>query len=237
MTVAPLRDLDSMTRSAGSRAVRPRRAATLILVKSQADGARLLMGRRSGGHDFMPNKWVFPGGRVDRGDFGAPAASELTPEVAGKLRAAASGDRSAGLPRALAMAAVRETFEEAGLLLARRSAPGRRPGSWRRFLEAGGAPDLAALDFFARAVTPPDRPKRFDACFFTADAQRLLSLDGGVVSGELDEIDWFSFEEIEALDLPAVTRLVVRELKARMADPARPVLTLTARSLRPRPPL
>src|SRR5580698_8185450 len=98
---------DGPMREPGARHVRPRDAATLILVRRDASRPQLLMGRRHGGHNFMPDKWVFPGGRVDRGDFHAPHATDHRPEVLAKLEKAANPSRC----RALAMAAVRETFE------------------------------------------------------------------------------------------------------------------------------
>src|SRR5512133_543368 len=55
----------------GQKLARPRHAATLIIVRRDAKKPRLLMGRRAGGHAFMPSKWVFPGGRIDRTDFTA----------------------------------------------------------------------------------------------------------------------------------------------------------------------
>ena len=155
------------------------------------------MGRRHGGHDFMPEKWVFPGGRIDRADFRAPFGSDLRPEVAARLAKTAPPPRA----RALALAAVRETFEEAGLLLAT-SAPSRpAAGPWREFLANGALPDLSALDFIARAVTPPAAPKRFDARFFMADAERLLSLTPLADCGELEEIAWVALGDALALDL------------------------------------
>jgi 8-oxo-dGTP pyrophosphatase MutT (NUDIX family) len=183
------------------RAVRPRDAATLILVRREGARASLLMGRRHGKHAFMPQKWVFPGGAVDRSDGRAPAASELRPEVAERV-----GKRA----RALAMAAVRETAEEAGLQLARET-------------PAGPLPDLAALSFVARAITPPYRPRRFDARFFLADASALLSLERTPGSGELEEIAWTPLDEVQALDLPSITRFVVSEVAQRLQDPSRPV--------------
>ena len=141
----------------GARAVRPRHAATLILVRRDLGEPRILMGCRSGGHDFMPNKWVFPGGRVDRGDFTASAATELRPEVQAELAGAAPARQAHTLPRALGMAAVRETFEEAGLLLAKPVPARPAVGGWREFLAQGAAPDLAALELIARAVTPRRR--------------------------------------------------------------------------------
>lgn len=206
----------------GQKLARPRHAATLIIVRRDGASPRLLMGRRNTGHAFMPGKWVFPGGRVDRTDFTAPAGRGLRPEVEHRLRTTAR-HASPLLPRALAMAAVRETFEEVGLLLAR-PAPGRPgAGPWREFLETGAAPDLAALAFVARAITPPYRPRRFDARFFLADAEALLSLERRPDCGELDEIAWVDLDEALALDLPNITRFVVREVGLRLEDPGRPV--------------
>jgi 8-oxo-dGTP pyrophosphatase MutT (NUDIX family) len=214
-------------RIAGKAAVRPRNAATLILVRRTGRAPEILMGRRARGHDFMPNKWVFPGGRVDRGDFSAPAAAELEPEVEAKLRLTAPGRPT--LPRALAMAAVRETWEEVGLMLARPAPARPAAGPWRGFIEAGALPNLSPLRFIARAITPPMIGKRFDARFFMAEADALLSQERAKGSGELDEIAWIPIPEVESFDLPNVTKFVVKELEARLEDPTRPVLSLTAR--------
>jgi 8-oxo-dGTP pyrophosphatase MutT (NUDIX family) len=204
------------------RAVRPRHAATLILVRREEPEPRVLMGRRHGGHDFMPDKWVFPGGRIDPSDYRAPSASELRPSVAARLEKTGPARRG----RALAMAAIRETFEEAGLLLARPAPSRSAAGPWRDFLSRGAMADLEAVDFVARAVTPPNSPKRFDARFFLADAARLLSFDRAADCGELDEIAWVSLTDALKLDLPSVTRFVLRELPLRLADPSRPAPSL-----------
>ncbi len=166
----------------------------------------------------MPDKWVFPGGRIDRADFAVPCASELRPDVAAALQRTGPSRRV----RALACAAIRETFEETGLLLAQAGPPLRRAGPWGPFL-AQGRPDLAALDFVARAITPPARTRRFDARFFMADARALLSLDPGAGSGELDELAWFDWEAAAALDLPQITRAILAEAALRLTDPARPI--------------
>ncbi len=197
---------------------KPKDAATLLVVRRDGPVPRVLMGRRHGGHAFMPDKWVFPGGRIDRADFAVPCASELRPDVAAALERTGPARRV----RALACAAIRETFEETGLLLARAAPPLRREGEWQAFL-ARGRPDLAALDFVARAITPPARTRRFDARFFMADAGALLSLDPDGGSGELDELAWFDWDAAAALDLPQITRAILAEAALRLADPARPI--------------
>jgi 8-oxo-dGTP pyrophosphatase MutT (NUDIX family) len=204
------------------RVYRPRDAATLILIRRDGPKPRVLMGRRNGGHDFMPDKWVFPGGRIDRSDFHAPHATALRPDVAARLEKTASPSRA----RALALTAVRETFEEAGLLLAKPAPPRPGAGPWREFIAQGAAADLDALRFIARAVTPPARHKRFDARFFMAEADRLMSLDRQADCGELDEIAWVALDDALGLDLPSVTRFVLREIPEHLADPARPAPSL-----------
>ena len=222
-------DRETPLRAPGARTVRPRHAATLILVRYDAGAPRLLMGRRAGGHDFMPNKWVFPGGRVDRCDFTAPSASELDPKVVAQIAQSSPAVRRRTLPRALAMAAIRETFEEAGLLLARPHAARPGVGGWRPFLERGAAPDLAALRYVGRAVTPYMAPKRFDARFFMADAEALMSQERAGDTGELGEIDWFTLKDAAALDLPTVTRMVIGEIGQRLDQPERPPLSIVFR--------
>jgi 8-oxo-dGTP pyrophosphatase MutT (NUDIX family) len=216
---------DAPMRAPGAKAVRPKDAATLIIVRTDSGSPRVLMGRRHGGHDFMPDKWVFPGGRIDRSDFRAPAANALRPEVAARLTQGAPPARA----RALALAAIRETFEEAGLLLARAAPPRIAAGPWREFLQIGALPDLEALDIIARAVTPTFSSKRFDARFFVAEADRLLSLEPRPDCGELDEIAWFDFPQALALDLPAITRSVLQELSQRYDGSHRPARFLEYR--------
>jgi 8-oxo-dGTP pyrophosphatase MutT (NUDIX family) len=218
---------DGPLKTAGQPTVRPRNAATLILVRRTRSEPEVLMGRRSRGHDFMPGKWVFPGGRVDRGDFTAPSANDLDPDVHAKLLLTAP--RRPTLPRALALAAIRETWEEAGLMLAVPAPTRPAAGPWRGFIEAGALPNLAALQFVARAITPPYRPKRFDARFFMAEADALLSQERVAGSGELDEIAWIPIGQTHTFDLPNVTTFIVKELEQRLANPDHPVLSLSAR--------
>jgi 8-oxo-dGTP pyrophosphatase MutT (NUDIX family) len=203
---------------AGKHAVRPKSAATLILIRRDGPKPRVLMGRRHSGHSFMPDRWVFPGGRVDRADYHPPAAADLAPEVQAIFDAHLKPRRG----RAVALAAVRECFEEAGLLLARPAPPRPGAGPWRDFLAQGALPDLSALDIVARAITPSAVAKRFDAWFLMAEAERLLSLERQPDCGELEEIAWFDFDEARALKLPNVTGAVLAETEARLADPDRP---------------
>lgn len=196
------------------RTPRPRNAATLLLVRHDGPAPRVLMGRRSRGHDFMPDKWVFPGGRIHPADYRVPAADALPDATRQGLESGAP----ATLARALAMTAIRETFEETGLAVGVPSAA-RVRGTWAPFFAAGFAPSLAGLTYLARAITPPMRHKRFDARFLMADAARLPTLDP-VGNGELDELAWFTLPDARGLDLPTVTRTVIDTAEARLSGSA-----------------
>ena len=128
------------------------------------------------------------------------------------------GTPSQARARALALAAVRETFEEAGLLIGRpRAAPllTKAPG-WQAFYAAGFAPALAQLTFFARAITPPGRPRRYDTRFFCV-AGRSDRAQVGVADGELSDLEWHSIAQARTLELPNITRVVLEDLGERIA--------------------
>lgn len=209
-------DLTDAPRVSGSR-LRPRDAATLILVRRDGPEPCVLMGRRAQGHVFMASKWVFPGGRVDRADYRAPFETDLKPETEALLTRGARPS----LARALALAAVRETFEETGLLMARPATPRPGAGPWREFLAQGALPHLAPLAYIARAITPPGRARRFDARFFMAEADELMSLERSEGCGELDEIAWIELSRTGEFDLPAITKFVLAEVRERMTHPRR----------------
>jgi 8-oxo-dGTP pyrophosphatase MutT (NUDIX family) len=198
---------------------RPKDAATLILTRVRNGEAEVLMGRRAAGHVFMAAKWVFPGGRIERSDFAAAAANDLPRSETARLTREVPARRA----RALALAAVRETFEETGLLLAEPAPTASVAGPWREFRAVGALPDLAALSYVARAITPPGRTRRFDARFFMADARALLHPEPTAGSGELDEIAWLPLAETRTLDLPAITRFVLGEVSERLSRPNRPL--------------
>ncbi len=201
-------------------AVKPVDAATLIVLRRDGKKPRLLMGRRHRGHNFMPGLWVFPGGKIDRCDYHTPYAGDLKPETERRLCHGLTASRA----RALALTAIRETYEEAGLLLGTPAKTSPRAGPWHDFLAQGVLPDISSLEMIARAITPPHLPKRFDARFFLAPAEGLVSLDQQADCGELDEIAWVDIDEALALELPGITRFVVRDVHERLTDPSRPAL-------------
>lgn len=204
-----------MTDSTPAPYLRPRLAASLILTRTHSTGMDVLMGRRSARHVFMPNKYVFPGGRVDRADHTAPLAADLAEDVREAMARVVPENRA----RAAAVAAVRETAEETGLFIARTGAFRSRHANWQPFRREGLAPDLSGLQLITRAVTPPGRTRRFDTWFFTADASALADERAPTPSSELEDVRWVPLEEARTLDLPMVTHFVLGELD-RVTPPA-----------------
>lgn len=191
-----------------------RDAATLILYRRRGAGSdgrfEVLMGERHGASAFMPNRYVFPGGRLDLADYKIQPAAPLSPVSAARLaRCKGTGPRKA---LALALAAIRETFEESGLRIAAptsESAPA--PANWAAFCAGGLAPDPSRLLYVCRAITPPGRPRRFDARFFAAPAEAAT---GDLhPSPELDKLSWVTREETRGLPLPNITQFVIATLE------------------------
>ncbi len=210
----PLRLPPGSSEAQRKRRVTPRDAATLILKRERtagAAGAEVLMGQRAGRHKFMPGAYVFPGGKVDGHDAQVRPASRLSDEVMRHLTRAASPLRAG----AIGKTAIRETYEETGLLLA---APGdlgdlgdSGDATWAEVKAMGLAPDLRHLDYLGRAITPPGSPIRFHARFLVADAEHMRGELGG--SGELLNLHWVPIDDALHLPIADVTEFMLIELK------------------------
>ncbi len=199
---------------------RPKDAATLILIDRSAAVPKVLVGRRHDKVVFMPGKFVFPGGRVDKSDNRVPVAAPMSKALEANLLKG-SPRIAASRARALAVAAIREACEETGLCLGSKSesnAPSL-DGPWKPFVEAGLLPDPSGLFLIARAITPPGRVRRFDTRFFTADASAIAHRVEGVVhpDAELVELVWVELGSQPLADLHAMTRNVLNELEKRLA--------------------
>lgn len=208
--------------------LRPRDAASLILVDREDKDFRVLMGRRHMSHVFMPGKFVFPGGRADPADGDIAAAAELVGPDEQKLMAGMGARATRRRARALALCAIRETYEEAGLFLGSPVANGAKPASshpdWTAFAARGLMPDLSVLRYVARAVTPPGNIRRFDTRFFIAfrDAVAGHLPEGTGPSGELEDLRWLSFAQARSLDLPSITLTILKEIEAQLRDSPAP---------------
>jgi 8-oxo-dGTP pyrophosphatase MutT (NUDIX family) len=215
-----VRRMNAPDRDLSSEVIRPKDAATLILIDRSGRVPKVLLGKRHDRHKFMPGKFVFPGGRVDPTDKTMPVASSLDPRAERRLMQRfhkASPVRA----RALALTAVRETFEETGLLLGRRGEAAKAPaGVWTEFARHKILPDLRDIRFIGRAITPPGRVRRFDTRFFTVDASAIADRVEGVTGpdAELVELVWMPLAEVKQLDMAAVTGVMLEELDTRIAD-------------------
>ena len=198
-----------------------RNAATVIALRDRHNDPHVLMGQRGAKAAFMPNKFVFPGGAVDAGDAYIPLAHPLPALCAQRLTEDCKGD----LAHALAAAAIRELWEETGLLL---GAPGEWqdevPHDWKSFAARGFLPTARALQFVFRAITPPGRPRRFDARFFLVDADEMATDpdDFSAACEELSHLQWVPLAKAREFDLPFITEVVLAEVSARAAETGPP---------------
>jgi 8-oxo-dGTP pyrophosphatase MutT (NUDIX family) len=199
---------------------RPKDAATLILVDRSGALPKVLVGKRHDKVVFMPGKFVFPGGRVDKADNRVRVAAPIPKELEENLQKG-SPKINAARARSLAIAAIREACEETGLCLGRKGegAAPKLDGAWKPFADAGLLPDPSGLFLIARAITPPGRIKRFDTRFFTADASAITHRVDGVIhpDAELVELVWVELGSKPLADLHPMTRNVLGELERRLA--------------------
>ena len=202
--------LARMAEGAAAQAAAIRDAATVVLVRRGPDGPTLLMGQRGSGAAFMPDKYVFPGGAVDAGDARVALASPLAACCAARL----ARNCPPGIGPALAASAIRELWEETGLLLGTPGVWDAAPPGWKGFAATGHRPAAAPLSFIFRAITPPGRPRRFDARFFLADADRIIGDldDFSRASDELGHLHWVPLGQARRLNLPFITEVVLGEV-------------------------
>lgn len=199
-----------------------RNAATVIVLRDRATEPKILMGQRGEKAVFMPNKFVFPGGAVDLGDANVPLATPLPELCASRL----AEDANATLTHAIAVAAIRELWEETGLILGMPNPwNGEVPTDWAGFAATGNLPSASALQFVFRALTPPGRSRRFDARFFLVDADEITNDldDFSTAEDELSHLQWVPLATARSFDMPFITEVVLAEVAARAKDRTPPV--------------
>ncbi len=158
-------------------------AAGLVLLRGSREDPEVLLGRRHSRAGFLPDIYVFPGGRVESADAKGPPLA-LAPAVARGL--AAASRRPA---EAFVRAALRETREEAGLLFP---------------AEAAGR-----IDFVCRAITPTRSHRRYNTRFLLADGELCQGALGG--DGELEDLGWRRASAVGSLHLVDFTAFVLEE--------------------------
>ena len=159
--------------------VRPRDAASLILLRGEGSALEVLAGRRPLNVKFMPGVYVFPGGAIDPPDSIAWSVETGAEALGPKLMRSAR-------------AALRETWEEAGVLIGR---PGGRPAAQparapieQAYLERGLVAAMDVLTYVGRAITPSHSFRRFNTRFFLGDGKDVHGEP--VVSDELEDVGW-----------------------------------------------
>jgi 8-oxo-dGTP pyrophosphatase MutT (NUDIX family) len=208
--------------TAKSRPARPKDAASLVVYRRRSGSVEVLMGRRHGKARFKPGVYVFPGGIVERSDFRARPGSELDPSMAGDLAVAGSYRRAT----ALGMAAIRETFEEVGIVIGQHGDVGPSANeTWTRLRELRLAPALGRLHYLGRAITPSYNLLRYHARFFCVDERYGL---GEVQSnGELEDLRWVALSNRPDLPFMNVTRMMLETLERRLSGIDEPPLFLS----------
>ncbi len=168
-----------------------RNAATVVITRDSEESLQVLMLRRHGSHEFMAHAWVFPGGSLDERDCGPESADVVAGVDPARAAQTLGGDIDPQTALGLYVAALRETFEEAGLLLARR--PGEEQSisledpsvhthfeSLRKDIDDQqiGLAELCLqenlvlqaqrLTYLAHWITPDFESRRYDTRFFVA---------------------------------------------------------------------
>jgi 8-oxo-dGTP pyrophosphatase MutT (NUDIX family) len=197
--------------------LRPSDAATLIILRRDGDDTRVLMGKRHSEFRLHARQIRLSRrpGRCRR--LPAQARGRSRP---GGRRQADGADARAALagagPRPCHGGGARDLR---GSGTDRRHAnhgpPRTRSNAWRAFLDTGYAPDLRGLRYFARAITPPGRPRRFDTRFFVLDAVHVVNAAAPAkVTEELLDPCWLRLDEAAQLELPNITKDILTRLKA-----------------------
>jgi 8-oxo-dGTP pyrophosphatase MutT (NUDIX family) len=195
-----MNDTDRIPAPAGLAVARPRDAASLILLRGEGEGLEVLVGRRSAQANFMPGVYVFPGGGIDAPD---------------RLPWSVEAGAEALAPRLLrgARAALRETWEEVGVLVGRRAPPlpaahpfGEAPIE-RAYRARGLAAAIDRLTYVGRAITPSHSRRRFNTRFFVADGADAFGEPRA--SDELEDAGWYRLERGLLDDLRDVTRFML----------------------------
>ncbi|MGE0257735.1 MAG: NUDIX domain-containing protein [Alphaproteobacteria bacterium] len=198
--------------------VRPRDAASLIVLRGKGRDLELLAGRRPKTVRFMPGVWVFPGGAIDPEDRRPwrveSAAAHLPPRLARSARAA-----------------LRETWEEAGVLVGRRGGPPTLSEDRRRltavetaYADRGVDAAFDVLTYIGRAITPTPVFRRFNTRFFLADGECVFGDPES--SDELEDVGWHPIGRMDLVPFRDVSQFMLARAVAVREGTAPPEVPL-----------
>ena len=197
-----------------------RNAATVIVVRNKFKNPSVLMGQRGVNAAFMPSKFVFPGGAVDDQDLSIDIKKSINEVCKNRLLK----ENENGSWSGLVAAAIRELFEETGQIIGVEQEWLEVPSSWEEFAKTGYVPDASHMSFVFRAITPPGRPRRFDARFFLIQAEELQTNldDFSMASDELSRLQWIPLKDTKNFDLPFITQVVLAEINGNLTKSGPP---------------
>ena len=197
-----------------------RSAATVIVVRNKHKNPSVLMGQRGVNAAFMPSKFVFPGGAVDDQDLSIDIKKSINEVCKNRLLK----ENENGSWSGLVAAAIRELFEETGQIIGVEEEWSEVPSNWEEFAKTGYVPDASNMSFVFRAITPPGRPRRFDARFFLIQAEELRTNldDFSMASDELSHLQWIPLKDTKNFDLPFITQVVLAEITGNLSKSGPP---------------
>ena len=194
--------------------VRPRDAASLLIYREGTHGVEVVMGRRSDRARFKPGVYVFPGGGLEAADARVTPLSPLAADIPSKIAVRGSVRRA----HALALAAIRETYEETGLIVGAAGDVGASSNpSWAALRARRLAPALDKLAYLGRAITPSIQPIRFHARFFAVAHQHVHGDFGD--EGELSDLQWVPIVNATKFEIMGVTLLMLESLTHFLSAP------------------
>ncbi len=198
----------------GQKAIRPRNAASLVIVDFSGKEPHVLMGKRRSKASFIPDAYVFPGGGVEKADEDIHPANPLDPAIISHLGGTFGTGKK---PNVLPNTAIRETFEETGLVVGT-SGNGLKSNhpSWQEYAQLGFVPDHSQIGYVGRAITPTASPIRFHARFFITSTDHISGKLAG--SGELLHLDFFPLSRAFELPIIDVTEFMLTQVRQMVAS-------------------
>ena len=193
-----------------SNPVKPKDSSSLIILKRSKNEVQILMGKR-GKKAVFSNAYVFAGGKVDPEDSLPKPATELDSDIIKRISSDPLKSKS------FAMAAIREAYEETGLLLGIPGDLGETGNStWDEIRSRNLAPNLKKMHYVGHAITPATKAVRFNARFFYTWEDDMVGKLAG--SGELSDLSFLSLYDALSLPMVDVTEFMIGEMIKREKD-------------------